>query len=135
MLCFLNFEANTIISFYRKENLSYSVFRNILSILNKKINVYFIGIHLHDVNWVKAYKTNEIKSLEWEITSSLLESELCAKIYLNGGKFIEVLSVYHKRIHGSSKGASWKIVWQALKETWKLILIIQKYKKVKKTKN
>lgn len=104
-----------------------------MSIVNKKINAYFIGIHLHDVNWVKAYKTNEIKSFEWKISSSLIESELCAKLILRGNKVIEVSSVYHPRVAGVSKGASIKIVIQALKETIKLIGVIKDYKSLLKS--
>jgi len=129
LMPYLNFDDKTFISFYRKENMQYTLFRNILSIVNKKINSYFIGIDLHDVNWLKAYKSKEIKSFDWKIKSSLIESELCAKLLVKKNKVIEVVSVYHPRQAGNSKGASLKIVVQALKETFRLILIMYNFKK------
>ena len=125
---YLIFEEHTLIAFYRKENLQYTSFRNILSFFNKKINSWFIGINLRDVNWVKAYKTNEISSFDWKINSSLIESELCAKLIAKGNKVVEVVSIYHPRQAGVSKGASMKIVFQAMKETLKLIFIIREFK-------
>jgi len=129
LLPYLNFYDKTFISFYRKENMQYTLFRNILSYVNKKINSYFIGINLHDVNWVKAYKNKEIKSFEWKINSSLIESELCAKLLVKKHKVLEVVSVYHPRQAGKSKGASLKIVLQALKETYRLVLIMYDFKR------
>ena len=120
----LVFDNNTFVSFYRKENLQYTSFRNVLSYVNKKINSFFMGIKMRDVNWVKSFKNAEIKSFDWKLSSSLIESELCSKLIAKGSKVIEVVSVYHPRQAGVSKGASLKIVLQALKETLKLIFII-----------
>ena len=88
-----------------------------------------MGIRLRDVNWIKAFKTNELKSFDWKLTSSLIESELCSKLLIKGNSVIEVVSVYHPRQAGMSKGASLKIVIQALKETLKLIFIISFFKR------
>jgi glycosyltransferase involved in cell wall biosynthesis len=129
LIPYLSFDERTIISFYRRENLLYTSFRNILSYINKRINSFFMGIRLRDVNWVKAYKNKEIKSFEWKLNSSLIESELCAKLLAKGNKVIEVVSVYHPRQAGVSKGASIKIVLQALKETLKLIFIMFAFKR------
>ena len=120
--------AKTFISFYRKENLQYSLFRNILSYINKLVNDYFLGIKLKDVNWVKIYKREELMNLDLQIESSLIESEICSKLFLRGNKVIESVSVYHPRKGGESKGASLKIVLQALKDTWKLIKVVNRYK-------
>jgi len=129
LLPYLNVPEKTFISFYRKENLQYTLFRNILSYLNKKINYFFIGISLKDVNWVKIYKTKEIRKFPWKIKSSLIESEICAKLLRNGNKVQEVISVYHPRKAGESKGASIKILLQAMKETIKLIFIMLGYRR------
>lgn len=88
-----------------------------------------MGIRMRDVNWVKAFKTEEIKSFDWKLTSSLIESELCSKLIAKGNKVVEIESVYHPRQAGVSKGASLKIVLQALKETLKLIFIIFFFKR------
>lgn len=124
LLPFAMVEPNTFISFYRKDNTIYSIQRNILSYFNKKINAFFMGIHLKDVNWVKIYKREALTKLDLKLESSLIESEICSKLLLEGSQVVETISVYHQRRAGQSKGASAKIVVQALKETLKLIFII-----------
>lgn len=122
--------AHTMIAFWRKVNTSYSLFRNILSLFNKKFNQIFLGFHLHDVNWVKIYKRDDLKSLDLELKSSLIETEICAKLKLKGVEIIEVESSYRERIYDDDKGASFKIIWQAAKEMFKLIRVIRKVPKV-----
>ena len=88
-----------------------------------------MGMRMRDVNWVKAFKTEKIRSFDWKLTSSLIESELCSKLIAKGNTVVEVDSIYHPRLAGVSKGASVKIVIQALKETLKLIFIIFFFKR------
>jgi glycosyltransferase involved in cell wall biosynthesis len=126
--------AGTFISFYRKENTSYSLFRNILSLFNKKLNKIFIGIDLHDVNWTKIYKKADIDQLDLQLTSSLIESEICAKLLFLGRKVIEVESKYLPRTSGQSKGSSFAIVKKALKDTGVLISIMSKFRKQRRQK-
>ena len=120
------------ISFYRKENTSYSIFRNILSLFNKELNKVFIGIDLRDVNWTKIYKKADIDELDLQLTSSLIESEVCAKLLFLGKKVIEVESKYLPRTYGQSKGSSFAIVKKALKDTWILVSIMKKFRKSRK---
>lgn len=117
------------ISFYRKENTSYSLFRNILSLFNKKLNKVFIGMNLKDVNWTKILKKADLDLLELELTSSLVESEICAKLLFLGKKVIEVESKYLPRTYGQSRGASAAIVKKAIMDTWQLVLIMRRFKK------
>ncbi len=117
------------ISFYRKENTSYSLFRNILSLFNKKLNKVFIGMNLKDVNWTKILKKADLDQLELELTSSLVESEICAKLLFLGKKVIEVESKYLPRTYGQSRGASAGIVKKAILDTWQLVLIMNRFKK------
>lgn len=124
LIPFANINTNSFVSFYRKENTIYSLQRNILSYFNKKVNSFFMGIYLRDVNWVKIYKREAFIKLDLKLKSSLIESEICSKLLLNHHKAIETVSIYHQRKFGVSKGASAKIVWQALKETIKLIFVI-----------
>lgn len=123
------------ISFYRKENTSYSLFRNILSLFNKQLNKVFIGIDLRDVNWTKIYKKEDIDQLDLQLTSSLIESEICAKLLFLGRKVIEVESKYLPRTYGQSKGSSFAIVKKALKDTWVLISIMRKFRKSRRKMN
>ncbi len=120
------------VSFYRKENTSYSIFRNILSLFNKELNKVFIGIDLRDVNWTKIYKKADIDQLDLQLTSSLIESEVCAKLLFLGKKVIEVESKYLPRTYGQSKGSSFAIVKKALKDTWVLVSIMRKFRKSRK---
>jgi dolichol-phosphate mannosyltransferase len=134
-LPFTEIPKDHFISFYRKENTSYSLFRNVLSLFNKKLNKIFIGISLKDVNWTKIYKKETLDQLDLQLTSSLIESEICAKLLFLGKKVIEVESKYLPRKFGESKGASSAIVKQAINDTWLLISIMSKFKKTHKQKN
>jgi glycosyltransferase involved in cell wall biosynthesis len=109
-------EANQFISFYRLENTSYSLVRNYLSKLNKLVNTKLNGFSLLDVNWVKIYKNKDLQQLDLTIKSSLVESEICGKLLSLGREVIEVESKYLTRKFGKSKGASLKIVLQALSD-------------------
>lgn len=124
---------DTFVSYYRRENTTYSLARNILSLFNKELNKVFVGITLKDVNWTKVYKKADIDRLDLQLTSSLVESEICAKLIYLGRKVIEVESKCLPRTHGESKGSSSAIVKQAVKDIWKLIFIMKKFRrKIKK---
>ena len=129
LLPYLDIEPGTFISFYRQENVEYSSFRTTLSAVNKCINKVFNGIALKDVNWVKIYKRAAITAFPWKLHSSLIESEICAKLLLTHNRVIEVLSCYHVRKAGTSKGASPRIIVQALRETPKLIFAVHTFRK------
>ncbi len=135
LIPYLNIDPHTFVSFYRKENVEYSSFRTILSAANKQINRVLNGIELKDVNWVKIYKTAAIKSFPWKLHSSLIESELCAKLLLKDERAVEVVSFYHPRTSGKSKGASPRVVLQALLETAKLVWAIQMFKRNRRHQN
>lgn len=127
LLPYLNVEDGTFVSFYRRET-QYTTFRTILSAANKYVN-RINGIKLKDVNWVKIYKRSAIMAFSWKLDSALIESEICAKLILRGNTVTEVFSYYHPRLSGRSKGASARIVIQALKETLKLTRVIYKFRK------
>src|SRR5262249_47054586 len=123
----LDIEDGTFMSFYRLDNVQYMRFRTVLSAANRTVNRLFNGIQLKDVNWVKIYKREAIMSFPWKMESSIIESELCAKLLLSGHRVIEVLSCYHPRQYGKSKGASFRIVWHALRETLKLVWVVRQF--------
>jgi hypothetical protein len=60
--------------------------------------------------------------------SSLVESEICAKLLLRENTMIEAESVYHPRKAGRSKGASVPIVLRAALETLKLVCVVGLYR-------
>jgi hypothetical protein len=128
-LPFTDIKDGTFISFYREENTHYSLFRNILSYLNRKVNNVFIGIDAKDVNWAKIYKKADLDQLDLQLKSSLVESEIFAKLIYHGRKMVEVESKYLPRTHGVSKGASSGIVKKAIADIRKLISVMNTYKK------
>ncbi len=128
----INVPSDSFVTFYRKENLSYSVMRNILSLFNRLFNKYFLGMTCKDVNWTKIYKSVDLREINPVIKSSLVETEICAKLLLNGKKMVEVESKYVPRKYGKSKGASLGVIHQAIREMIKLYLEISKFKTSKK---
>jgi dolichol-phosphate mannosyltransferase len=134
LLPFANVSERSFVSFFRTENTVYSMKRNILSFFNKKLNSLLLNITLKDVNWVKIYKQKELAQLDLRMTSSLVESEICSKLILRKNKVIEANSVYHRRNYGISKGASRKIVMQAMREMLKLVWVITLYRFKRKEK-
>lgn len=123
--------GKTIIAFYRKHNLHYSLWRETLTNANRKLNEWILGVKMRDVNWIKIYKLEELRKIKLNIKSSLVESEICAKLVINGNKVIEVPSKYLERNYGVDKGASFKIVWQAFRDTLNLAREIARFKRSK----
>lgn len=129
LIPYLNVPANSFISYFRLENTTYTMARNALSYANRMVNKFFLGFDLKDVNWVKIYKTADLQQLNLEIESSLIESEICAKLLVSGRKVVQVESKYYPRESGVSKGASWYIVRQALRDTLTLGTVLRKFRK------
>ena len=129
LIPFANVEDKTYISFYRKENEVYSSLRTTFSFLNRKINKYFLGLDLKDVNWVAIYKRKELDNLNIQMESSIVESEICAKLNIMGYKPVEVVSAYAPRVAGKSRGASLSNVAAVSLETLKLIKTIRQFRR------
>ena len=119
----------TFIAFYRKEKTSYNHFRNAVSQSHKRINKFFIGLELKDVNWAIAFKTTDFDRLNLELHSTLIKSEICAKLLCIGYSVNEVESVCHPRSYGEAKGSSLKILVQAFGELLRLSRAIRKFKR------
>ncbi len=124
----------TIVAFYRKENLTYSFFRNKLSFVHKKLNELLIGLDLKDVNWTIVFKRNAFEALNLRLKSTLIKSEICAKMIYLGYEVREYPSVYHSREHGESKGSSRKIIFQAARDVFKLAYTVLLFKLTNKRK-
>jgi glycosyltransferase involved in cell wall biosynthesis len=121
--------ANHFISFYRKENTVYSLFRNWLSWVNKKMNERLLGINIRDVNWSKIIKRENLMQLDLQLKSSLVETEICSKLLYLGVKVQEVESKYLPRTYGESKGSNWKTVRKAMSDITVLIRVMRKFRK------
>ena len=86
-----------------------------------------LGLNLQDVNWVKVYKTEVLMDLDLKSKSSIIESEICAKLAKTGIAAIQVESKYIPRVYGESKGASWKIISKVYRELFKVFLIVRTF--------
>lgn len=128
LLPFHNMAQNEVISFYRPIKQGYSAYRNILNWVNLTSNRLLIGLDMKDVNWVKVYKRHHLRSIPIELKSSLVESELCAKLSSRGVVFREYPSEYLLREHGEPKGGSLKTMSAAAFEFSKLIFSVNKYR-------
>lgn len=119
---------NEVISFYRPVKQGYSAYRNMLNWVNLTSNRLLIGLDMKDVNWVKVYKKHHLRSIPIELQSSLVESELCAKLASRGIVFREYPSEYLIREYGEPKGGSLKTMSAAAFEFSKLIFSVNKYR-------
>jgi len=122
-------EPGTWLSFYRQQLPSYNLFRKFLSFFNKSMNRLLYGLELKDVNWAMAFKTADLRQLRLRMNSTLLKSEACIKLMLLGYRVVEIPSTCHPRTSGKAKGASPKIIWQAVKELFKLFVEVQRFKR------
>lgn len=126
---FASFPENRFISYFRKENTVYNGYRNALSFINRKINEKLLGITVKDVNWAQVYKRDNLQQLDLQLKSSLLGSEICAKLLYLGVQKIESESRYLPRTYGESKGSSWKTVRKAIRDIFILIRVMREFKK------
>lgn len=128
LLPYSAFDSNNFISFARKKK-NYNWFRSLLTYTNWQINRKLLRFNLSDVNWIKAYKRDQLRSINLHMESSLIESEICAKLILKGYKPLQVPSTYHPRDHGVPKGASFKTVSKAVVELFILLAEIRRFRK------
>ncbi|MEQ8910245.1 MAG: glycosyltransferase family 2 protein [Vicingaceae bacterium] len=134
LIPFKQIPNDSFISFYRAENHLYNRQRKLLSLVNRWLNYLFMGLILKDVNFTNAYKTQHLKSLNLKVKSSLVESEICAKLSFLGKTAIEVKSNYHQNKESKSTGASYKIVKQAFVDIPKLLISCLSFKRKVKQK-
>jgi glycosyltransferase involved in cell wall biosynthesis len=121
------FTEKQFVSFYRRRT-RYNPYRWVLNVFNRVMNYLFLGLKMNDVNWVKVYKKAQLNRLELKMTSSLVESEICAKLVADGVECIEIESSYLERMYDESKGGALNTVKQALGDLIKLIRVVRKYK-------
>ncbi|MEO1515091.1 MAG: glycosyltransferase family 2 protein [Bacteroidota bacterium] len=132
---FRTFQRNEYICFYRKENQTYSLFRNILSYFNKLFNRLLLGLSLRDVNWVKVYKRELVQQMEIQSTSSIIESEICAKLNTLKVRPREIESKYQERTYGTSKGASLINMIRVGKELLQLFRLVRLFRRSIRSEN
>jgi glycosyltransferase involved in cell wall biosynthesis len=121
------FDDSTYYAFYRI-NTGYSTYRKILSWGNRLFNQHVLGIFLRDVNWVKVYRLSQLRSIQPRLTSSLVESEICAKLYRKGVRPIEMPTNYLQREFGTPKGGGWKTLSLAIRDMSKLVWEVYRFR-------
>jgi len=126
LIPFAEIPEKTVISFYRTQKTRYTLFRKLLSYANRILNRFFLGIKIKDVNWVKVYKKESFQRITPILTSSLVESEIFARMLYANNTIVEVPSVYNPRVGGVSKGASLKTMFLVAGETLKLYRSLRK---------
>jgi dolichol-phosphate mannosyltransferase len=124
---FARVEENSFVSFYRPRKADYPGLKKKLSNLNRFVNRKVLGVAVKDVNWVKIYKTKAIRSLQLEMHSALVESEICAKLLLLGHRLVEAESHAMPRRFGESKSYGLKTILDAALELTKLAVAIRRF--------
>jgi len=121
------FNTSEYVAFYRLEK-QYSPYRALLTWGNNFFNNKCLHIPIQDVNWIKIYRKEQLRSISRELSSSLVESEIVGKLTKKGIQPIEIQSVYHPRKGGISRGGNWRTLHKALKETILLYRVVNKKK-------
>ncbi len=120
-------KGNQFISFYRKTK-NYNIYRSILTNLNYSFNRLLLGVKLKDVNWIKVYSKKQLELVNYQLNSSLIESEIVGKLVKLDYEAIEIESKYLSRSGGQAKGGSINTLILAIKELVTLYRIISKFK-------
>jgi len=121
-----SFSNEEFISFYRVSNQVYSPYRNLLSKLNKWFNQIILRMDMKDVNWIKVYRKDQLDGIKVELSTSIVESEICAKLFRMNCTPSELPSTYEARTSGeSTAGSARNLVFVAL-ETINLFLSVRK---------
>ena len=123
-----SFNEKQFVSFYRRRT-GYNLYRIFLNHFNRFVNRLFLGLKMNDVNWIKVYKKSQLAALNLEVESSLVESEICAKLFIQDINCIEMESEYLDRLQDESKGGALKTVKQAASDLFKLIRVTRKFKR------
>lgn len=122
------FQAKNFYSFSRPET-NYNWYRSLLNFSNRIFNGVVLGITLRDVNWVKVYRKEQLEFVNIKLKSSIVESEICAKLIKAGCCPIEIPSVYHKRKSGEAKGGNWRTLNLAIREILLLYIAVRRFRK------
>jgi glycosyltransferase involved in cell wall biosynthesis len=121
------FGVNFFYSFYRPKT-GYNMYRSFLTVSNKMFNLFFLGMRLKDVNWIKVYRKSQLDYVDIQMKSSIVESEICAKLIKSGCRPIELPSVYYERKGGEPKGGNWKTLRKLMMEMFSLAWVVYKFR-------
>lgn len=119
-VAFPHLDKADVICFFRKNRGDYTLFRKLVSGLNKKINCLFFQLKIKDINWAKLYKNWVIKSIPILSQSSFSESERLIRAKKMGAKIIELEAPNYERKYGQAKGARFFTIVAAFRDLLKI---------------
>jgi dolichol-phosphate mannosyltransferase len=122
------FLTKSFYSFCRPET-NYNLYRSFLNQSNRVFNSLLLGLNMKDVNWIKVYRREQLEFVNIELKSSIVESEICAKLIKAGCTPVELPSLYRERKSGDAKGGNWKTLKLAIGEMFSLYLVVRNFKK------
>ena len=94
---------------------------------NQYFNQWILKIDIQDVNWIKIYKKEQIQAKYRTLNSSLVETEICAKLLKSGIRHIDLSSEYLERKFGDAKGGNWRTLKKAIAEIFQLYIAVKKF--------
>ncbi|MCF8256199.1 MAG: glycosyltransferase family 2 protein [Flavobacteriales bacterium] len=121
------FGTDRFIAYYREET-GYNIYRRTLTWLNRAFNQHVLGIFLRDVNWVKVYRREHLEMTRPKLHSSLIETEITAKLAKCHVYPLEIPTSYLQRDYGNAKGGNWRTLRMAIGETYRLWQICTTFK-------
>lgn len=117
---------NEFVTFYR-ETKNYNLYRSSLTAFNQLYNRWFLKMDVPDVNWIKVYRKHQVDRKFRQLNSSLVESEISAKLIKIGYTHIDFPSEYLDREYGKAKGGSWNTLRKAISEIFLLYVTVAKF--------
>jgi len=122
------FSNEEFISFYRVSNQVYSPYRNLLSKLNKWFNQIMLRMDMKDVNWIKVYRKDQLDRIKIDLSTSIVESEICAKLHRLGCRPLEIPSTYENRVYGISTAGNFESLKRVITETVDLYHTVSRFR-------
>lgn len=113
--------------FERTENPNYGLYRNIISFLNRLNNYLLFGHWIYDIHWNKVIKKEEVNSLNLQLKSGLIDSEIVLKLLKKDVKINKIASSSKIRKFGKSTGGSIKSISKSISELYNLWEIINQH--------
>ena len=116
------------ICFHRVSNQVYSPYRNLLSKLNKWFNQMILRMDMKDVNWIKVYRKDQLDRIKIDLSTSIVESEICAKLHRLGCRPLEIPSTYENRVYGISTAGNFESLKRVITETVDLYHTVSRFR-------
>lgn len=121
------FDPDRFVAYYRHDT-GYNNYRRTLTWLNRAFNQHALGVFLRDVNWVKVYRREHLEMTRPELRSSLIETEITAKLAKCNVYPLEIPTTYLQRDYGSAKGGSWRTLRKAIAEIFSLWRLLSRFR-------